>query len=229
MNAATPETLRAGPRLPAVLALAAALSSCAGRAPVLVPPSSGAEAVEGFGSAVLDGPEARMKGKFAFLFRLPDLGRIEALDPVGRTAFTILFRGDRAYFVLPAKKVYTDESPETMMARFLGVALLPGEMVSLLCGTWAGTGGDAEGLVERDGQGRIVRGGKEGFSFTVRKFFPGAGVPRELGLDGPGTTGRMKILSIGFDPPAREGAFDAGFLRAYARRTWDEILEIVDR
>lgn len=169
-----------------------------------------------------------VKGKFAFLFRRPGLGRIEALDPIGRTAFLIYFRDDRAYFVLPGKKVFAEERPETMMERFLGMTILPDELVGLLSGTWT-DGGLGGWQVARDEAGRVVRGERNGFAFTVRAFFPGAGVPRSLGFSGPDTAGRMKVLGLGFNPPAREGAFDLPFLRSYALKTWAEIVELIDR
>lgn len=212
-----------------VVLLGVALSlSCAGRPPRLVPPLGGVEAVEGYGSASLRGTEAAVKGKFAFLLRRPGLGRVEAFDPIGRTAFLVFFREDRAYFVLPGKKVYAEERPETMLERFLGISFLPDELLRLLSGTLADE--DAGGWqVERDEAGRISRGAKDDCSFAVREFFPGAGVPRVMELAGPGASGRMKVLSLGFNPPAREGAFDLPPLRAYARKTWDEIVELLDR
>ncbi|MGB8958457.1 MAG: hypothetical protein WCC00_05540 [Candidatus Aminicenantales bacterium] len=218
--------------LAAALPIVLALAACARRPPLLVPPSGGVEAVEGFGSASIEGVEASIKGKFGFVFRRPGLGRVEGLDPIGRTAFLILFRADRAWFVLPGRRVYAEDEAGVMMARFLGGALLPDEAIRLLSGTWE-AGAKAEGEsgwnVDRDIGGRVVRGVRGGFSFTVRGFFPGDGVPREIGLEGPGTSGRMKVLKLGFNPPPREEAFDAAFLRAYAPKTWEEILELLDR
>jgi len=215
-------------RRAAILFGIAALISCAGRPPRLVPPSVGVEAVEGFGSASLRGTEAAVKGKFAFLFRQPGLGRVEAIDPVGRTAFLIFLRGDRAYFVLPRKKVYAEERPETMMERFLGISFLPDEMLRLLSGGLMGEG-PGGWSTERDEEGRVVRGEKDGFAFAIREFFPGAGVPRVLELSGPGASGRMKVLELRFNPAAREGAFDLPSLRSYALKTWAEIVELIDR
>lgn len=177
----------------------------------------------------MQGAETAVKGKFAFLFRRPGLGRVEAVDPIGRTVFVILFREDRAYFAMPGKKVYAEEGPETMMKRFLGLSLLPDEVLGLLGGTWTDAGQATGWRLERDEQGRVAGGERGGFAFTVREFFPGAGVPREIGLSGPGSTGRMKVLKLGFNPAPREGAFDASFLRAYALKTWDEIRELLDR
>ncbi len=205
------------------------LAACTRRAPVLVPPSCGVEAVDGFGSASIQGTETAVKGKFAFLFRRPGLGRVEAVDPIGRTVFIILFREDRAWFVLPGKKIYAEDGPGTMMTRFLGLSLLPDEILNLLGGAWTDDGPGSGWSVERDERGRVVSGGRDGFGFTVREFFPGAGVPREIGLSGPASTGRMKVLKLSFNPAPRDEAFDASFLRAFARKTWDEILELLEK
>ena len=216
--------------LAAALLIVLVLTSCARRQPRLVPPSGGVEAVEGFGSASIAGVEASIKGKFGFVFRRPGLGRVEAVDPVGRTAFLILFRADKAWFVLPGRKVYAEDEAGLTMERFLGVALLPDEAVRLLSGTWpsAAKAEEESGwTVDRDSGGRVARGVNGGFSFTVREFFPGDGVPREIGLQGPGTSGRVNVLKLGFNPPAREGTFDIAFLRLYAQKTWEEILELL--
>lgn len=212
--------------------LALTLAACAGRAPRLVPPPGEIGAVEGFGSASIAGADASLKGKFGFVFRAPELGRVEAVDPIGRTVFIIVFRGGRAWFVLPGRKVYSEDAAEVMMERFLGVALLPGEIIQLLSGTWAppaAPGGGGRWNVERDPDGRVVRGARGDFVFDVRAFFPGDGVPREVGLEGPAASGRVKVLKLAFNPPARDEAFNTAFLRAYAPKTWDEILELLDR
>ena len=213
-----------------------ALAACLQRPPRIVPPAGPVAAVEGFGSASIAGAEATIKGKFGFVFRRPGFGRIEAVDPIGRTTFLIFFRGDKAWFVLPGRKIYAEDGAEIMMERFLGVALLPDQAVRLLSGTWeAGPEAvgkpEAEGgwSVDRDGAGRVSRGVCGGFSFTVREFFPGDGVPREIGLEGPETSGRVKVLKLGFNPPPREEAFDVAFLRAFSPKTWEEIVELLDR
>jgi hypothetical protein len=54
-------------------------------------------------------------------------------------------------------------------------------------------------------------------------------VPREIRLEGPGTSGRVKVLKLGFNPLPREEVFDLAFLRAFSPKTWEEILELLDR
>jgi hypothetical protein len=217
-------------RLPLFLLLLVTLvaSACAGRPPRLVPPAAGVEAVDGYGSASIAGTEAVLKGKFSFVFRRPDLGRVEGLDPIGRTAFLIVFRGGRAWFALPERRVYAEDDAAVMMERFLGVALVPDEVVRLLAGSWEGGGGNGWDL-ERDAQGRLARGTRGEYAFAVRTYFPGDAVPREIGLEGPGASGRVKVLKLGFDPAPRPEAFETPFTRAYAAKTWAEILELLDR
>ncbi len=212
--------------------LAAIMASCVGRPPVLVPPRTGVEAVEGYGSASVQGPGTVVKGKFAFLFRRPDLGRVEAFDPLGRTVYYMIFKGDEAYFVVPSKKAYAEEKPETVMARLLGFSLRPDEVIPLLSGQWTAgdeqRGGDpaADWTLGKDGEGRVVRGRRRDLSFEVKEFFPGAGVPRTVLFSRPGTSGRVKVLSARFNPVPRPEAFESSFLKTFARKSWEDIQEM---
>lgn len=221
--------------LAAPLLIALSLTSCAVRPPRLVPPLGGVEAVEGFGSASIVGAEASVKGKFGFVFRGAGLGRVEAVDPIGRTAFLILFREGRGWFVLPGRKAYAEDAAGVMMERFLGVAIEPREAVLLLSGAWSSGApvrpgpGEAAWLLEHDAEGRVVRGTHGEFSFAVKSFFPGDGVPREIALTGPDTSGRVKVLKAAFNQPRRDEAFDVAFLSRFTVKTWDEILELLER
>jgi hypothetical protein len=211
------------------------LAGCAARPPVLVPPAGPIAAVEGFGSISLQGADSVLKGRFAFHFRVPGRGRIEALDPLGRTIFYLFLSEDRGSFVLPREKAYIEEPPAELMGRILGFPLRPDEIVRLLGGTWEAPGPDpcfdtrAGWDVWRDGQGRVARGGRDDLRFSVREFFAGAGVPRDIEFAQPGMTGRLKILSLRFNPPERAGAFDTTFVRAFSLKTWEEIEEIIKK
>lgn len=213
----------------AIVLAASLLSACAGRPPVLVPPAGGVEAVEGFASASIAGADVSGKGKFAFLFRRPGFGRVEAVDPLGRTVFLIHFRGGMAWFVLPSKKAYAEDDADIMMRRFLGVALRPDETLALLSGVWPEDGAEDGWSVGRDGQGRVANGERGDFAFTIREYFRGGAAPREIALSGSGTSGRVKVLKLAFNPGLRPEAFDVAFLGRYAAKTWDEILELLER
>jgi hypothetical protein len=212
------------------LAVAALVESCTPRPPVLVPPASGVEAVAGFASASVRGAEADVKGKFAFLFRRPGLGRVEAFDPLGRTIYYMVFAGETAYLVVPRKKAYAETPPAAMIDRFLGFALEPGEVIELISGEWAvrGTVRVDDWMLRRDAQGRVIRGERGGLVFEVGEFFPGAGVPRTVTFSGRSATGRMKILSLEFNPAPRPEAFDTSFLRTFMRKSIEDIAEIRD-
>jgi hypothetical protein len=209
------------------LLTALAVAACAARPPRLVPPAAEVVAVDGFGSASIVGTEASVKGKFGFVFRKEGLGRVEAVDPIGRTAFIIIFREGRAWFIMPGRRVYAEDSAGAMMERFLGVALDPREAFLLLSGTW-GRAEEAWDLTE-DAQGRVAAGRHEEVAFTVKSFFPGDGVPREISVAGDGVSGRVKVLKLAFNPAPRDETFDTGFLARFAAKTWDEIVELIER
>jgi hypothetical protein len=220
-------------RAAGALLAALALVSCAHRAPSLVPPASDIEAAEGRGSASIEGRETALRGKFAFHFRRPGLGRIEVSDPFGTSVYFMLFKDDTAYLVVPSKKIYAEERPETLMDRFLGFSLRPDEVLRLLAGQWEGAG-PAEGSreengwsLQRDGQGRVVGGRRGDLAFEVDEFFPGAGVPRVIHFSRPVTSGRMKILSLRFNPPARPETFETAFLGRFGRRSFEELQDVL--
>lgn len=222
-------------RIPAVLRTARAallaavvLSGCAVRSPILVPPSGGAGSVEGYGTADLRGAVAG-EGKFAFVFRRPGLGRVEGVDPLGRTAFVLLFEKDRAWFAVPSRKTYAEDPAEEMMARFIGGRLRPDDVLRLLGGGWDGSEAAEGWTVDRDEQGRVVAGHRGEFSFLVRTHFRGGGVPREVLITGPEASGRVRVLRLTFDPPPRAEAFDRAFLQAFTRKSWPELEEMLRR
>ena len=216
--------------LAASAAIAALLfGACARRPPVLVPPPSGVEAVAGYASASVRGEAADIKGKFAFLFRRPGLGRVEVFDPLGRTVYYMVFTGETAYLVVPSRRAYAEDRPAALVARFLGFDLGPDEALELLGGEWPAGAGAAKGWsLVRDGQGRISRGERDGLVFEVADFFPGGGVPRTVRFSKPGTTGRLVVLSMEFNPAPRPDAFGTAFLKTFARRPIEELEETRD-
>ncbi len=213
-----------------VALLAAVATGCVGRKPVLAPPPADVEAVEGFGQALIEGEEGVLKGRFSFRFRNPDLGRIEALDPLNRTAYFVIIRGGEAYVVVPSKRAYAADQPEALSGRLLGFPFSPGEAVSILSDRWeAGEAGPGQGnwMLVRDSEGRTVHGEKGELSFDIQEFFAKADVPRAIGFSDARGAGRVKVLSVRFNPPPRPEAFEVRFADIFTRVSWEELRELL--
>lgn len=209
----------------AALALAAA---CAAPPPRLVPPAD-VRAVEGYGSASVESPDAFVRGRFAFRFERPPAGRIEAFDPLGRTLYVLVFRGERAWFVVPSKRVYWENAAAEIMNRWLGFSLNPEDIVRLLSGRWDdAAGGSGEWRFTRDAQGRVSAGERGGLRFEIREFFPGAGAPRVVFFEDFAAAGRLRVLEARFNPPARDDRADLAFLETFSAVTWAELESLLE-
>lgn len=209
----------------AALALAAA---CAAPPPRLVPPAD-VRAVEGYGSAVVESMDAIVRGRFAFRFERPPAGRIEAFDPLGRTLYVLVFRGERAWFVVPSKRVYWENAATEIMNRWLGFSLNPDDVVRLLSGRWEDAAGGAGGWTfARDAEGRVAAGERGGLRFEIREFFAGAGAPRVVAFEDFAASGRLRVLEARFNPPARDAGADLSFLEKFSAVTWAELEALLE-
>lgn len=221
-----------GRRLRVSLAAALALlflAGCIVGPPLLSPPPARVETLDGFGSLSLRGEGGSLRGRFSFLIALPDKGRIEILDPFGRTRSALIFRERMAYMLLPSRKAYWTGPEEDLMENFLGFGLTAGELAGLLGGQWAAAG-TPEGLgwaFERDAAGRVLAGAKDGFRFEVDEFFGKTSVPRSIGISRAGEPGRLRVLQVRFNRPPRGEAFGLSALEGLARKTWAEIEELL--
>jgi hypothetical protein len=209
------------PRLAfAALAFSAA---CAVRPPVLAPVPERVNTLDGYGSLSIRSSGSSMKSRFAFFFRPPGDGRVEALDVFGRTVSVLLFREGRAYMILPAKRVYWEGREEEILGKFLGFGLRSAELSAILCGRWADLGPGSDWRIERDAGGRVLRGDRGGFRFEVVEFHRGAPVPRAVEFAGPESSGRLRILKIHFNSPPRGDPFNLSVLKDLNPKTWPEI------
>ncbi|MCK7489679.1 MAG: hypothetical protein MZU79_05140 [Anaerotruncus sp.] len=160
----------------------------------------------------------------------PGFGRVEAVDPIGRTAFLVLFRGDRAWFVLPGTEGLRrgrGAGHDGPVPR--GSTSSPTRACRCSPGSGRGVGARrAAGRVgtRRSGAGSCAAAAASS-SFTVRDFFPGDGVPRRIELAGRGTTGPAEgpRARPSTRPRGRRGRSTSPFLRALrpedlGRRSW---------
>ena len=202
--------------------------ACVTGPPKLAPVPDRVDSLDGFGSISVRGGEIAVKGRFAFVFQRPDFGRIEALDPFGRTISILLFGGGTAYMILPSKGVYWSGPEENLMDKFLGFGLRASEVSTLIGGRWEDRppGDTVQGpawSIEKDGQGRALKGSRDGFLFETAEFFQGTSVPRAIVFSGPKGSGRLRVLKIHFNTPRRGDPFGLAVLKALREKTWPEI------
>ncbi len=192
--------------------------------------------MSGHGSLLLAGVDRGLKGKFAFLLDRDGRARIDAFDPLGRTASTLIFAGDAAVLAVPSRRVYWRTSPADLMDRFLGFPLALGDVWRLLTGRWDDRiSSSDEGVsrlpweTARDATGRVIAGRRGTLGFTIQSFFPGTAVARKVSFEDTTSTGRITILDLTFNPPARPEAFDTGFLKHFQEVDWNEIEKLLQQ
>ncbi len=209
-----------------VLAISLLLTGCSRRPAIVSVPAGGAVAVEGTGTGWMKGAAIALKGRFAFSFNGSGQGRVEAFDPLGRTAFILITDRDREFLAIPSKKIYSEAGAGVFAARFLGLAMGPLEMLGLLSG--AGDRLSAGGWrLEVDERGRIRSGSKAGRTFEVTGWFGQGPVPREVRTS-LGRTGRITFKSVRFNSQPRPGVFETSFLLRFKQKTIEELEAIID-
>jgi outer membrane biogenesis lipoprotein LolB len=179
--------------------------------------------IEGYASLRLTSGGETAKSRFSFVFVLPDRGRIEVYGPLGRTvSILFLMSLEEAFLVLPSKRVYWRTEQEEALAKLLGFDLRLKEITNILSGQAEELSGWA---LERDSQGRIIRGRREALRFEVRQFFGQSALPQLLAIFHGEEKGSLKIMRLNFNQPLKSAAFELSFLqdKDYKPSTWAEI------
>ena len=83
-------------------------------------------------------------------------------------------------------------------------------------------------ILDKDEQGRIIRGQREELRFEVKEFFKNTSVVRLLTFKHPLNNGRLKVLAINFNQPLKRDVFSLAFLKNYKPKTWAEIEDILN-
>jgi outer membrane biogenesis lipoprotein LolB len=180
------------------------------------------ESVEGYATLRLARGGETAKSRLSFVLRLPGQGRIEVLDPLGRTASLLFLDDDIAYLVLPSRRAYWKSGRDEVMSKLLGFALGLQELTDILTGRGDRLGG---WTLEKDSQGRVVRGRREDTKFEVRQFFERSLIPRLLVLSRGEDRGSLTVLRLNFNQPLKDKAFDHFFLDEgnFRPADWDEV------
>ena len=199
-----------------------ALFSCLTPRPAVAPVPETVESVEGFATFRLAREGGTAKSKFSFIFLLPGQGRIEVLDPIGRTASILFLENEEAYLVLPGRRAYWRSAREEVMSKLLGFSLGIEDLAHLLTGRTDRLSGWS---LEKDSQGRVIRGRSEDVQFEVRQFFEESPIPRLLVLIRAEDRGSLRILRLSFNQPLKEKAFQLFFLEesGYRAADWNEV------
>lgn len=211
--------LRKNRTVPFLFLIAAA---CRPPVPALVPPVELRD-VAGNASLKISRPDGTARSKFSYALALPDRGRIDVLDPLGRTAVQFLVEGEEAYLVLPSKRAYGRGRRDDVLEKFLGFPVGVDELAGLLAGRWEKAGGAplSGWSLDRDGRGRVSAGSRGDLSFAVLEHFPGNGVPRRLSFRGPSSEGTVTLLPPRFNRGL--GPFSRAFQDKFRALSWDEV------
>jgi hypothetical protein len=199
----------------------------------LAPPAGQVEEIEGYASLRVSTSQQTARSRISFLFSLPFNGRIDVLDPLGQVHYQLFIVGDLAYFVVPAKKVYWQGQEEDILDKLFGFHLSLSEVVGLLSGYWPIPGQEKkqEGMSSwtflKNKKGWIQSGQRGDFRFAVEEFFGQTPWVQEVLFFHPQTEGRLKILDVNFNQPVSEMAFATSFSLRYAKKTWEEIKEML--
>jgi outer membrane biogenesis lipoprotein LolB len=206
------------------VSLVAALSllSCFPSRPSVAPLPSSVNSVEGYASLRLTRDGKTAKSRLSFIFLVPDRGRVEVIDPLGRTASLLFLAGGQAFLVLPGKRAYWRSSRDEVMSRLLGFALSPEDLMHILTGRAARL---AEWTLEKDGSGRVVRGRLADLHFEIRQFFEPGPLPQLLVVTQDEIRGSLRILRLNFNQSLQADAFRFFFLEdpAYRPASWEEV------
>jgi len=192
--------------------------------------------MEGYASIRINGTQGSTKSKFSFLFHVPSLGRIEGFDLLGRTIYQIFFNREKACFVIPSKGVYWQGGAEEIFYRLMGLRLNTNEMIELLSGQWKNIAiGSKENNFQEDWKlkygkmGEIIAGRRGDFYFEVKEFIGQTSFVRRLIFYNKSNKGNLKILAISFNQPVKISVFSLISLQKYEKKTWKEIIKILEK
>ncbi len=207
-------------------------SSCVSSRVLLSPVPSRIESIEGHARLTLFGAEESSRTKFSFLFLLPDQGRIEVSDFLGRTVYQIIIHYEMGYFVVPSKKVYWKSTENDIIEKFLGFGLTLQELINLFCGKWTSFDESKDkGLkwtLERDNKGRVQAGRRGELRFEVVEFIADTFLAKQLIFEHPVSHGHLRFLRLNFNQPLVPRAFNTTFLNEFAQKGWDDIQALLN-
>lgn len=207
------------------------LASCRPGRPVLGPVPDRIASIQGHASIRTNRSGASARARLAFRLVPPGMARLEALDPLNRTIFTVSVDGEDAVLVVPSRKAYWSGPRADVLEAGLGFPLSVAEMAGLLTGRGpaaaAEAGSDMAWTLSRDGRGRVVSGSRRGFSFGVDEFFSQGAVPRRISFAAGDVSGSLTVLGLAFNATPLEANEPPKIPPSYARLTKAEMIRLL--
>jgi outer membrane biogenesis lipoprotein LolB len=201
---------------------ALSLLSCFPSRPSVAPLPPSVKSIEGYASFRLTREGKTAKSRISFVFLVPDRGRVEIIDPLGRTASLLFLVDDEAYLVFPGKRAYWRSGRDEVMSRLLGFALSPADLTDMLTGKADHL---ADWALEKDDRGRVIRGRLADLQFEIRQFFEPGSLPQLLVLSREDVRGSLRVLRLNFNQSLRADPFRLFFLEdgVYRSAAWEEV------
>ena len=188
--------------------------------------------IQGYASLRVTSEGGSARSKFSFLLVLPDQGRIDVTDFLGRALYQIIIVRANAYLVVPSKKVYWQGAEEDVIEKFLGFPLALDEMINIFSGRWPASVQERlrfdPWVLDKDEKGRVVSGQRGDLRFGVEEFIPDTLIIRWLAFEHPLSQGSLKVTRIYFNQPYKIEALNLGFLGEFAPKSWPEIQEMLN-
>jgi outer membrane biogenesis lipoprotein LolB len=208
------------------------LFECRPSTVLLSPIPDQVETIQGFAALKINGSEGFSKSRFSFLFNIPDQSKIEVFDFLGRTIYQIIVKGNKAFLVVPSKKIYCQSTEKDIIEQFIGSRLSIEEVMSFLSGQWSlmkekEIKGDSW-IIKRDSEGKVVQGAKHDMSFQVNEYIDDTPLIQSLEFENRFQKGELKVLSIDFNSPIRENLFSLSFMKNFKEKSWDEMYKIIE-
>jgi hypothetical protein len=191
-------------------------------------PDDRLERLEGYALLKVSDGRARAKTKFSFCLELPDKGRIDVFDVLGRALFVLISRDEEAYFAAVSQKAFWRGGRDDLLNKFLGFDLSLDEMAGLLSGRWGREPGGEEAAffgwtLTRDAKGRVTAAENRDVRIEVKDFFPGTTRPHTVLFRSGERSGSIKVYDLKFNAPSKEGPFRLTFLDGFESKTWEEM------
>jgi hypothetical protein len=187
--------------------------------------------IQGYASLKITTEGDSARSKFSFLLVLPDRGRIDVTDFLGRSVYQIIIGRESAYLVVPSKKVYWQGAEEDIIDKFLGFPVSIDEMINIFSGRWPAPNHSRLKLdfwiLDRDEKGRIISGQRGELRFVVEEFIAETFIAHRLFFEHPLSEGRLRVIKMDFNQMYKTEAFDKDFLDKYTQKTWPDIQEML--